>query len=165
MTEGRTPDQLSATDEDAMLRLAMRGARMGTWTRSLIDDSMQWSREVEEMFGVPPDTLAARNEGFLDRVHPEDRQMVTEAAGRAIAERTAYSAEFRFRHEGGEWRWMDARGLATYDEHGRATSLHGVSIDITERKQAELARAHLAAIVESSDDVIVSKTLDGIITS
>jgi PAS domain S-box-containing protein len=165
MTEGRTPDPLPAADEDAMLRLAMRGARMGTWTRSLIDDSMQWSPELEDIFGVAAGTLAARNEGFLDRVHAEDRQAVTDAAGRAIAERTAYSAEFRFRHESGEWRWMDARGLATYDEHGRATSLHGVSIDITERKQAELARAHLAAIVESSDDIIISKTLDGIITS
>jgi PAS domain S-box-containing protein len=165
MTEGRSPDPLLAADEDAMLRLAMRGARMGTWTRSLIDDSMQWSPELEEIFGVPGGTLNARNEGFLDRVHPEDRQMVTEAAGRAVAERTAYSAEFRFRHENGEWRWMDSRGLATYEEDGRATSLHGVSIDITERKQAELARAHLAAIVESSDDIIISKTLDGIITS
>jgi PAS domain S-box-containing protein len=165
MTEGRSPDPLLAADEESMLRLAMRGARMGTWTRSLIDDSMQWSPELDEIFGVPVGTLNAHHEGFLDRVHPEDRQAVTEAAGRAIAERTAYSAEFRFRHESGEWRWMDERGLATHDEHGRAVSLHGVSIDITERKQAELARAHLAAIVESSDDIIISKTLDGIITS
>jgi two-component system CheB/CheR fusion protein len=37
--------------------------------------------------------------------------------------------------------------------------------DITERRRAQLAKEHLAAIVESSDDLIASKTLDGIITS
>jgi len=48
---------------------------------------------------------------------------------------------------------------------GTVTGVCGIATDITERKQLELAKEHLAAIVESSDDAIVSKDLNGAITS
>ncbi len=51
------------------------------------------------------------------------------------------------------------------DSAGRIVGASKVARDLTNRQQGEFARGRLAAIVESSDDVIVSKTLDGVITT
>lgn len=52
-----------------------------------------------------------------------------------------------------------------FNAAGRLTGAVNILIDVTERYQAELAAQRLAAIVESSDDAILAKDLDGIITA
>jgi PAS domain S-box-containing protein len=73
------------------------------------------------------------------------------------------NVEARFRLKSGEER-IGVIGSALVEINGRACVLSSV-IDITERKRAEEAAARLAAIVESSDDAIISKDLRGVITS
>lgn len=165
MLNPQDPAPLLPEDGETVLRLAMHGARMGTWTRDLLTEVVSWSPELEEIFGLAPGTFRGQRQAFLDRVHPEDRPAITRAVESAIAGGEDYSVEFRFRHSSGEWRWMDGRGKVRYDANGRALRLYGVGIDITERKAAKDASAYLAAIVESSDDAIISKALDGLITS
>jgi PAS domain S-box-containing protein len=148
-----------------MLSLAMRGGRMGVWSRDLSTNAVWWSPELEAIFGLEPGGFGGSEDGFLGRVHEEDRPTVAQAVENAIKGRTDYEVVFRFRHASGEWRWMEGRGRTIYDEAGRPTMLYGLGTDITERKQAQVEHAHASAIIASSDDAIISKNLDGIITT
>ena len=60
---------------------------------------------------------------------------------------------------------IDDSAAPIRDEAGTTVGAVLVFRDVTERRRADLARAHLAAIVESSDDAIVSKTLQSVILS
>jgi PAS domain S-box-containing protein len=120
------------------LALAMRGGRMGWWTRDLETEVVTWSPELEELFGLPPGGFEGRESAFLERVHEDDRSAVSTAVADAIAHRTDYAVTFRFRHADGSLRWMDGRGRATY-AGDRAVVLYGIGMDVTERMEAEAA--------------------------
>ena len=69
--------------------------------------------------------------------------------------------EYRYLHPDLGLRWLFCKGRRFHDE----TRIFGVVQDVTAQKAAEEASQRLVAIVESSDDAIVSKDLNGIVTS
>lgn len=160
----RTEEELLQNQE--FLRLTMAGSRMGTWTRDLDGtNKVTWSAELERIFGLEPGEFPQNEEAFFDRIHPEDREAVRQAVAKSIESRTDYEIEFRYRRKDDGEGWMLGRGRSFYDDQGRPYRMAGLGLDITERKQAEMALRRLAAIVESSDDAIIGKDLDGIITN
>jgi PAS domain S-box-containing protein len=126
-----------------VLALAMRAGRMGAWSRDLATDRVWWSRELEELFGLPAGGFDGAGQAFREMVHPEHRLSLARAVEQAIAARNDYIVEFRFRHASGDWRWMEGRGRAVYDDAGKPVMLYGFGMDIDDRKRAE------AALVES----------------
>jgi len=73
--------------------------------------------------------------------------------------------EYRIVRPDGVIRWVQDRGFQIRDDAGRLVRLTGIATDITERKQTETAALRLASIVEFSDDAIIGKDLNSIVTS
>ncbi|SIN68035.1 PAS domain S-box-containing protein [Singulisphaera sp. GP187] len=100
-------------------------------------------------------------------VNQETGTPVESPALRALREETtvALAAHTILVARDGNTRPIDDSAAPIRDESGQIVGVVLVFRDVTERRRAEEARSHLAAIVESSDDAIIGTTLDGTITS
>jgi len=84
---------------------------------------------------------------------------------RTIAEGGVWRGEIRNRAKDGSIYWVDSTIVGFAGADGKLDKYVAIRVDITERKRAEEVRERLAAVVESSDDAIIGKTLDGVITT
>ena len=104
-------------------------------------------------------------QAWLQRVHPEDESSANSAWRASLSTGKALGVELRLRNALGSYRWHLGRALPLRDEHGSILRWLGTFTDIDDQKRAEDALIRLAAIVETSEDAIYSKDLQGYIQS
>ena len=127
----------------ARLAEAQEVGHVGSWEWNIASNSVWWSPELFRIYAVSPAHVVPSYEGFLERVHPDDRAAVDRAVRTALERRDAFSFEHRLVRPDGSVRTMYARGLVACDAAGNPVRMTGIGQDITERKQAEEARALL----------------------
>jgi PAS domain S-box-containing protein len=111
------------------------------------------------------DSLAeVQTKRLVDYVKPEYRVGFHKLHRRVFQ---GHSGHLEFEVVGlkGGQRWLETYAVPLRDETGNVVSLLGATHDISARKHAEREQVLLSAIVKNSDDAIISKTLDCIITS
>jgi PAS domain S-box-containing protein len=103
--------------------------------------------------------------GWIDALHPEDRERTAAVWRNAVQNRTAYDTEYRLRRKDGEYRLVNARGVPVVESDGRIREWVGTCTDITARKQAEQqlrnASVYTRSLIEASLDPLVTIRKDG----
>ncbi|CAN5459422.1 PAS domain-containing protein [soil metagenome] len=131
---------------EATMALALDAGNVGTWDYDVAKGQLRWSERGNGMFGITPGADVGLDD-FYAAMHPEDRESTRRAllASMHPVTRAAIDVEYRTigRNDGLE-RWISAKGRGFFDEAGRPARVVGATVDITERKRAEL---HLRLLV------------------
>jgi PAS domain S-box-containing protein len=96
-----------------------------------------------EIYGYPPGEFNPTYEEFLEWVHPDDRGRVRSMLDAAVAAGAPHELEFRIVRLSGDIRWVHSKGRVHRNEKGVPARVLGVTLDITEQKQAEEERDRL----------------------
>ena len=161
-------------ESEAKLKMATEVAKLGVFDWNIAEDLVTWENErMFEIFGIPQDAEPINGANFLREVLPRDYQ---DAFQRAVEDTLQSGEPFRFegpisRPDGKTLR-IEVNGNLQPQTYGSPGRILGTIRDVTElRRNEEALRdnakrvAELAAIVASSEDVILSKDLNGIVTS
>lgn len=124
---------------------AQQGSNSAAWMYNAESRHLYWAEGGSEVFGRPFSGFESAD-AFVRRIVEEDRARVLSTVEAATSRGNKFQVEFRVRWPSGEVHWLESRGTPAPDN---PEIWHGVTIDVTERKNAEsvLVRSEkLAAI-------------------
>ena len=125
---------------EARIRLeaTLSAGEVGSWIWDIRNNHLMADRNLSKLFGVPEGATAdATLERYIASIHPDDLDEVTRLIDLSIATRQPYRATYRVTDSVNGYRWISARGRVDFDADGAPTILAGVTIDITQQKEAQ----------------------------
>jgi PAS domain S-box-containing protein len=129
-------------ENEQRLRIALQTGKLGSWQIDLATLELDVSDINKANFGLPQDADFSYQSVFA-AMHPDDRERVRAAFWRAVRACEDYTAEYRVTWPDGATHWLISRGRCVFDEGGVPLRMVGVTMDITERKQAEEVQKEL----------------------
>ena len=132
----RKRHDLLLRESEERLALAADSAEAGLWTLAFATGVFWVTPRARAIFGYLPDEAISVGR-LMESVHPDDRGLVRGVIDRCRHDHERFSVEYRILLGDGRVRWIASSGRSLFPRSGEAERMTGVSIDITERKQAE----------------------------
>jgi PAS domain S-box-containing protein len=150
-------------DYAALMGEAEQIAGFGVFRWEIGQGRVQWSAELERIYGLDVGTFPGTVEAFVDFLHPGDRTRIWNEVEQTIATGRPFVWQERIIRPDGEERVLISRGRPVVGETGEVESLVGICHDVTPRVSAERALGHserrMRAILDYSPSLIAVKDL------
>lgn len=153
----RTEAEAALRASEQRLQVALEAADMGSWDWDLATDRAIWNEQHYRLFGLPPAGPESSYAAFMSGVHPDDRARVGGALRAAIAGDGLFQAEFRVVWPDGSTHWLAGRGRVQRASASAGGRMSGVTMDTTERREAERA---LRAAHDELERRVAERTAD-----
>jgi two-component system, LuxR family, sensor kinase FixL len=125
---------------EQQLTLAAAAGKMSLWEWDFATNRIWVNTTGRAIYGVEAgETLDF--DRFISTLHAPDRPVMERAVDAALTGPEPYAAEYRVALPDGTLRWISARGKVERDSKGRPLRMRGISMDITDRKEAEVESA------------------------
>ncbi|MES1184910.1 MAG: ATP-binding protein [Myxococcales bacterium] len=136
--------RLAEREAALQLQLALDAGRMGTWQYDPITDQGDWSKSLDATFAFGDERRGWQ--GYLERVHPDDRQDATQVLQEMLTrgDGSTFEHEHRLLGDDGVMRWARVRGRV--ERHGMRLRLLGTAMDVTERRRMQDELLHASRL-------------------
>ena len=142
--------------------IATSSAAIGVWELDIVAGVLTCDERMRAAYGVERSPAADDLATWIARVDGADRARVEDALIQAIAGVATFDEEFAVLHPRDGVRYQRATARLTRDELGRPSKIIGVSIDVTNRRRAELetlaASSLLNSVLDSATEVAIIAT-------
>jgi PAS domain S-box-containing protein len=128
--------------------LALAAGKMGSWDWDLVRGDCVFDEGQKQLFGVDPASFEVTLAGIRDLIHHDDWNILRRAISAARRGAGSHQVEFRICRADGGVRWCLGTAAASKDTANQVTRVSGVTIDITDRKEAEERQSLLAREVD-----------------
>lgn len=155
--------QRALTEERLQLATSSLQGVVYDWQRS--NDETWRSSGLTALIGHAPDDVTTSYHWWQDQMHPDDRlRVLDEVIEISTARQLTQNVEYRVRHKDGHYLWVWDQGNIRYTPDGQLDRISGVTLDITDQKEAETRNEILLNLVSKLSAALSAREIGAIIT-
>ena len=129
----------SASELESQLAIAVELGEIAIWRYDFATGRTHFNEQALRVVGLQPRDDGMSVDEVAALIHPDDRQRAMDWARGALSGNGGGDIDLRYRRSDGAWRTMMTRRFVKRDASGRAVAFIGVGLDVTARRDADLA--------------------------
>lgn len=155
------------SDSEERLELALWASEEALWDLDVATGKVVFSDKLEEILDCKPGEIKGHINSWLERIHPDDAQEVSEKWKAYLKGLTPFfEVEHRLRKKSGEWVWILDKGkVASRETDGKIIRAIGTFQEISQKKELEAAlrksESLYRSLVEAVPEIITRMDIDG----